>query len=66
VEAPGTHRGVVVDTTRRQAITGPCRVGWRDGLRSLVAARYPDGPDAPSSAGGPAARAMAAGEGLEP
>jgi nucleoside-diphosphate-sugar epimerase len=65
-EAPGTHRGVVVDTTRRRALTGPCRVGWRDGLRSLVAARYPDGPDGPRSAGGPAARAMAERDGVEP
>jgi nucleoside-diphosphate-sugar epimerase len=37
-EQPGSHRGMVSDPTRRLAITGPCRVGWRQGLRRVVAA----------------------------
>jgi nucleoside-diphosphate-sugar epimerase len=35
-EVPGGIRGVVVDTSRRQALTGPCQVSWRDGVRRLV------------------------------
>lgn len=40
-EVPGTHRGVVVDATRRIALAGHCSVSWRDGLRSVFEARYP-------------------------
>jgi nucleoside-diphosphate-sugar epimerase len=36
-EVPGGIRGVVLDTARRAAITGPCTVTWREGLRRLVA-----------------------------
>jgi nucleoside-diphosphate-sugar epimerase len=36
-EQPGSHRGMVSDPARRLAITGPCRVGWREGLRRVVA-----------------------------
>ena len=36
VEQPGTLRGSVADNTRRLAITGPCRVSWRDGIRQVV------------------------------
>jgi hypothetical protein len=36
VEQPGSHRGMVSDPTRRRELTGPCRVGWRDGLRRVV------------------------------
>jgi nucleoside-diphosphate-sugar epimerase len=38
---PGTLRGSIADPGARQAITGPCRVSWRDGLRAAFAARYP-------------------------
>ena len=38
-EAPGAQRGVVADNARRLALTGPCKVGWRDGMRELVEAR---------------------------
>ena len=41
-EEPGTLIGSILDNTKRLAITGPCRVGWREGMRSVVAARYPD------------------------
>ncbi|CAB4886643.1 unannotated protein [freshwater metagenome] len=37
----GTLRGSVADVTRRLAITGPCAVGWREGLRRTIAARHP-------------------------
>ncbi len=43
VEAPGTWRGVVLDATRRRELTGPCRVGWREGMRRTFEARYPNG-----------------------
>jgi nucleoside-diphosphate-sugar epimerase len=35
----GTQRGAIGDTTRRLALTGPCRVNWREGFRDMVAAR---------------------------
>jgi nucleoside-diphosphate-sugar epimerase len=38
-EVPGGIRGIVLDTTRRREITGPCTVSWRDGLRRLVEER---------------------------
>jgi nucleoside-diphosphate-sugar epimerase len=38
-EVPGGIRGIVLDPTKRAAITGPCRVSWRDGVRALVDAR---------------------------
>lgn len=37
-EAPGSHRGMVSDPTRRRALTGPCRIGWREGLQRVVGA----------------------------
>jgi nucleoside-diphosphate-sugar epimerase len=40
VEQPGTLRGSVTDNTRRAALTGPCTVGWRDGIRSVFEQRY--------------------------
>jgi nucleoside-diphosphate-sugar epimerase len=40
VEQPGTLRGSVTDNTRRASFTGPCTVGWRDGIRSVFEARY--------------------------
>jgi nucleoside-diphosphate-sugar epimerase len=41
VESPGTLRGSIADPTSRQAITGPCEVAWRDGLRASFEVRYP-------------------------
>lgn len=38
---PGTGRGNVQDPTRRASITGPCKVGWREGMRRLVEQRRP-------------------------
>jgi nucleoside-diphosphate-sugar epimerase len=38
-EVPGGIRGIILDTTKRRAITGPCTVTWRDGLRRIVEAR---------------------------
>lgn len=42
VEQPGTLRGSVTDNTRRASFTGPCTVGWREGIRSVFEARYGD------------------------
>jgi nucleoside-diphosphate-sugar epimerase len=39
----GSQPGVVLDNTTRLAATGPCRVSWRDGMRRMLQARYPDG-----------------------
>lgn len=41
-EAPGASIGSVVDHTKRTAITGPCRVHWRDGMRRVAEQLYPD------------------------
>jgi nucleoside-diphosphate-sugar epimerase len=32
----------VLDNTRRKALGGPCRVPWKEGVRSALAARHPD------------------------
>ncbi|KFG88854.1 NAD-dependent epimerase/dehydratase family protein [Sphingobium herbicidovorans NBRC 16415] len=40
--APGAQPGSGVDNRRRLAITGPCRVHWREGLRRVLAQLYPD------------------------
>jgi nucleoside-diphosphate-sugar epimerase len=39
VEQPGTLRGSVADNTRRLSITGPCRVGWREGITQVYESR---------------------------
>lgn len=39
---PGASVGSVGDPTKRAAITGPCRVPWRDGFRAMAAHYYPD------------------------
>jgi nucleoside-diphosphate-sugar epimerase len=41
--SPGTHRGVALDVSRRLALTGPCRTGWRQGMKAAYEIRYPDG-----------------------
>jgi len=41
VETPGTLRGSIADPTARMAITGPCRVPWKEGLRAAYEVRYP-------------------------
>jgi nucleoside-diphosphate-sugar epimerase len=40
-EVPGASIGSVADHTKRAAITGPCRVHWRDGLRRVAQQLYP-------------------------
>jgi nucleoside-diphosphate-sugar epimerase len=42
VPQPGTLVGLPTDTSRRRALTGPCTVSWKDGLRRTLAARYPE------------------------
>jgi nucleoside-diphosphate-sugar epimerase len=44
--APGASVGSVGDPAKRLAITGPCRVGWREGLRRVAQRCYPDRVDA--------------------
>ena len=41
-EIPGASGGSVGDHTKRSAITGPCRVGWREGFRRVAEQFYPD------------------------
>jgi nucleoside-diphosphate-sugar epimerase len=41
-EIPGASRGSVGDHTKRTSITGPCRVGWREGFRRVAEHFYPD------------------------
>lgn len=36
---PGTLRGSIASNARRLAITGPCQVSWRDGIRDVVESR---------------------------
>lgn len=42
VETDASIGGVTVDLTRLHEIAGPSTVGWRDGLRRMVAAHHPD------------------------
>lgn len=37
-----TLRGSIADNTRRLAITGPCTVDWKEGIRRTIEARHPD------------------------
>jgi nucleoside-diphosphate-sugar epimerase len=39
---PAASLGSVGDHTKRVSITGPCRVDWRDGFRTMAALHYPD------------------------
>ena len=39
IESPGSHRGMVSDPATRRSLTGPCTVGWQEGLRRVVGAR---------------------------
>jgi nucleoside-diphosphate-sugar epimerase len=39
VETPGTLRGSIASNERRRALTGPCTVPWRDGLRRVWQSR---------------------------
>ena len=38
---PGASIGSVGDTTKRRAITGPCKVHWKDGLARVIEERHP-------------------------
>jgi nucleoside-diphosphate-sugar epimerase len=38
---PGAVTGSVMSTDRRMAITGPCTVPWKDGMRRMAEARLP-------------------------
>jgi len=39
-EVPGGIRGIILDNTKRLAITGPCTVPWREGVRRLIEERH--------------------------
>jgi nucleoside-diphosphate-sugar epimerase len=38
-QVPGSHGGMISDPTKRLELTGPCRVGWRQGMQAMVEAR---------------------------
>ncbi len=40
---PHSIRGAISENTRRRALTGPCRVEWKEGFRQTFEARYPGG-----------------------
>ena len=40
VATPGTLRGSIADVAKRRAITGPCTVSWRDGIRRTFEVRH--------------------------
>lgn len=40
-EIPCASRGAVADPTKRRALTGPCKVSWKEGFRRTVAERQP-------------------------
>jgi nucleoside-diphosphate-sugar epimerase len=59
-ELPGTQRGAILDVEKRRAITGPCRVPWKDGMRRMLEVRYPEGVKAGHAVGGQAAELLSA------
>jgi len=42
VESPDGMTQFRLDAARRRELAGPCRVGWREGMRRMVAARHPE------------------------
>ena len=42
---PGSQPGNIADNAKRLAITGPCTVSFREGMRRMYEERYPNGPD---------------------
>ena len=48
-EVPGASVGSVADHTKRAALTGPCGVHWREGLRRVAEQLYPDRVRSPRS-----------------
>jgi nucleoside-diphosphate-sugar epimerase len=38
----GGPPGAIADTTLRLGITGPCRIGWHEGMRRTIEARHPE------------------------
>ena len=38
---PGTLKGSIADNTKRTAIAGPCKVGWREAVRRQIEDRHP-------------------------
>lgn len=36
-----SYPSAIYDLTKRRSITGPCEIGWRDGMRDLVETLYP-------------------------
>ena len=42
VESELTFDSFASDNTRRQKLVGACKVSWRDGVRSILARRFPD------------------------
>lgn len=38
----GGPAGAIADVSRRSEITGPCHVGWRDGMQATLQARHPE------------------------
>ena len=59
-DLPGTHRGSILDPTKRKSITGPCTVSWRDGMRRMYEERYPNGAVLGHPVEGQATRLLAA------
>ena len=57
---PGTSRGSVADATKRISLTGPCKIGWRDGISRTLAERYPNGITPGMGVQGQASRLLAA------
>lgn len=50
-EFPNANIGSASDNTRRMELIGPCRVGWREGLRRVFEERYPNGVGGPAKGG---------------
>ena len=40
--APFAQPGVACDPAKRIALTGPGKVGWREGIKAMIEARHPE------------------------
>ena len=41
-ESPDGIHQYKLDTTKRTELAGPCKVGWKEGVRRMIAARHPE------------------------
>jgi nucleoside-diphosphate-sugar epimerase len=59
-DIPGSMQGQVMSPEKRIALTGPCKVDWKEGTRRTFEARYPNGATPGQPVPGPASKLLSA------